>query len=393
MNKTNEDEEIIKLQQIKWKTNLSRNIDKFSEVIDNKVVFEEYFGEEYIEKLASKSKDLSRMILKLGLIYTILMLSLFASQNIGKSEFEIFGYGFKNLGQYKEFLLFLAAIVSPISAIFSAYNTYLNKLIKECIKKITPDDNIQRFYSYKYIDEYIDGLMPIKSSKPSTWHGFSVFITTLFGLMLLFLLFTLLTASFLIQIFVIYDVIINPSSSYYIHLFVTAFAIVSMLSSLLVSIIQFPMPEVDNSNYLKLSKLEEENPEKYQKTMEKLAKESSKKDARSLIILYVIIYTITFPIIAIYWHPDSLNNLTYFLGKAMPGAFIIMFLSNAILGYIKKSGHIWFFRNYPDKPEAEESYKIERLYKFEKMQKIFLVIKILVPFSMSVGYSFYALSN
>ena len=141
MNKLDE-EEIIKLRKIKWKTGLSKKIDEFSEIISDDEVFKKYFGEKYVEKLVNKSKELWKNILKLSVIYTILMISLFSSQNISGTEFEIFGFGFKNIGKMKEFLLFFAAITTIASAILVAYQKYIDALIKECLKKIVP--------SYKY---------------------------------------------------------------------------------------------------------------------------------------------------------------------------------------------------------------------------------------------------
>jgi hypothetical protein len=385
MNKINADD-ITELRQIKWKTNLSRNLEDFSNVISDDTVFEKYFGVEYVEKLTHKSKELSGTIIKLGLVYTILMLSLFASQNVNNSEFEVFGYGFKNLNNYKEFLLFLATVISPISAIFIAYQKYLNSLAKECLKKLSPDTNIRKFYSYRFIDEYFDGLLNAKPRESNSWHAFSVFIIISFGLVLLFLFFTLVISSFLIQIYVIYDVVTKPTLSYYMNLFVVTFAITSIAFSWLTSIIQLPMPEIDYSNYSKLSEIEEQDPEKYKEIMKKLAIESSKKEARSLIILYAIIYIVSFSVIAIQWYPSSLNNLYYFIGKAMPGAFFVMLLANTLLGYMHKKGLIWFFRSYPDE-------SMDRLSIYGRMKNIFLLIKIAITVCMSVGYAFYSLSS
>lgn len=385
MKENNEDIDITKLKQIKWKTNLSRNIDNFLEVISDEQVFKKYFSEVYVEKLVIKSKEIGRISIKLGIVYTLLMLSLFASQNITESEFEIFGYGFKNIGHYKEFLLFLAAAISPISAILVAYQKYINNLIKECIKKLVPNENIRKFYSHRYLDEYWDALIISKPISSNRLHKFSLFMMFLFGLLLFSLFFTLLAGSFLIQINVIYDVIINPASSYYINLFVVIFAISSILFSWIVSIIQLPMPEIDNSNYVKLIALEKENPEQYKENMKKLANESSRKEAFSLIILHSIVFTVTFSTIAIWMYPSILSEISLFLGKAMSGAFMVMFFSNQILGFIRKKGIHWFFYKYPNESD-------ERLAVFIKVEKYFLLIKLLVPLTISIIYSLYVLS-
>lgn len=168
MKRTDDQDDLIKLRQIKWKTNLSRQINEFSEIIKDDEVFEKYFGEKYVEKLTNKSKAITRTIIKLGVVYSALMLSLFASQKLNQSEFEFFGYGFKNLAYYKEFLLFLAAAISPVSAILSAYQKYLTALIKECLNKIVPNAKIRQFYSHLYLDEYFDGLMGKNSGASTT---------------------------------------------------------------------------------------------------------------------------------------------------------------------------------------------------------------------------------
>ena len=61
------------IKKIKWKTNLSRKIEQFREVISDDEVFEKYFGEEYVNRLSEKSQAINSLIIKLGVVYTILM--------------------------------------------------------------------------------------------------------------------------------------------------------------------------------------------------------------------------------------------------------------------------------------------------------------------------------
>jgi len=377
--------DVVRLRQVKWKTNLSRQVNEFSEIIKDDEVFEKYFGGKYVERLTDKSKAITRTLIKLGVVYAVLMLSLFASQNIGESEFEVFGYGFKNLGYYKEFLLLLAAAISPVSAILSAYQQYLTALIKECLKKIAPNASIRQFYSHLYLDEYFEGLISKKSGASITPHGFAVLLIAIFLITILFLFFTLLAGSFFIQISVIYDVATKPASSHYLNLFVVIFAIASILLSWLVSIMQFPMPEVDLSNYSKIFELEKQEPEKYKETMRKLSRESAKKEALSTIVLSVIVYIVGFAGIALYWFSGSFDNLSNFLGKAMPGSFIVMFLSSELAWYLKKRSMSWFFQKYPDKSD-------QRLRAFKRLGRILFLAKIVAPLCLSVGYAIYALS-
>jgi len=379
-----EDEEILKLRPIKWQTNLSKQIDKFSAIISDDKVFEKYFGEKYVEKLASKSKELTRTNIKLGVAYLILMLSLFASQNINDSGFELFGYGFKNIGHYKELLLLLASTITPITAVLSAYQKYIAALIKECLKKLSPDASIRQFYSYTYVDDYSDGITSKNIGTFTIWHGFTKFMSAALVLTLIFLFLTFIAGSFFIQINVIYDVATKPDSPSYINLFVITFAIASILFSWLVSFIQLPMPEVDINFYSKLSNIKDANPNRYQEVMKIMAKENAKKSELSTIVLTVFIYIATFAGIAMYWFPSSLNNLSNFLGKAVPGAFVAMFVANEIIKDISMKWWKWFFRKYSD--ESEYRTRI-----FNRTGKILLLIKLLIPFFISAGYSFYVL--
>jgi len=386
MNAANNKEEIKKLRQLKWKTHLSRKVEEFSEIISNDEVFERYFGEKYIEKLTSKSREITKTVIKLGIIYTALMLSLFASHVIHQSDFEVFGYGFKNLGAYKEFLLLLAVSISPVTAVMMAYQKYINALAQECLKKLAPDARVRKFYSYNFIDEYFDGLMGRKSGSSSYLHGFAVFIMALLAFTLIFLLITLVAGSFFIQISVIYDVATKPATSHYVNLFVVVYAIVSILFSWLVSIVQFPMPEVDISNYSKLAEIEKEDPDKYQELMQRFAAEDSKKEAISMIVSSAVIYMILFTAITIYWYSDALNDLPIFLSKAMPGAFYVLFISNEIVGFVRKRVFAWFFRKFPDNAPNRLNY-------FGKIQKVLLLNKIIFPIILSISYAFFILSN
>ncbi len=377
-------EEITKLREIRWKTHLSQRVQEFTDVISDDEVFEKYFGKPYLEKLTSKSKDITRLLFKLSVIYTVLMLSLFASHNISESEFEVFGYGFKNLGSYKELLLFLAVSISPVTAVLYAYQKYINALATECLKKLAPEASIRKFFSYTFIDDYFDGLITRNIGSSTYWHGSVTLLTAVFALTLLFLLITLVAGSFFIQISVIYDVATKPAVSQYVNLFVLVYAITSILFSWLISIMQFPMPEIDLSNYSRLSKIEKNEPNRYKELMRKIAAESSKKEAISIIISSFVIYMLIFTASVFYWHPSSLDDLTFILGKGMLGAFIVLFFSNVLMGFIRKRVLVWFFRNYPeDDPN--------RLEVFGKVQKLLLLNRIIVPAAMSFGYAFYAL--
>lgn len=379
-------QEIKKLRKIRWKTHLSQRVQEFSDVISDDAVFEKYFGESYVEKLTSKSREITRLVFKLGVIYTVLMLSLFASHNISQFEFEVFGYGFKNLGEYKELLLFLAVSISPITAVLLAYQKYVNALATECLKKMAPDINVRKFYSHTFIDDYFDGLISRNAGASTYWHGSVRLIVALFGLTLMFLIITLVAGSFFIQISVIYDVATKPAVSQNINLFVLVYAIASISFSWLVSIMQFPMPEIDLSNYSMLSEIKQSDPDRYKELMRKIVAERSRKEVISIIVLSSVIYMAFFTAIAFYWHPNALDDLGFLLGKGMLGAFIILFFSSEIMGFIRKHVLAWFFKNHPETDP-------NRLAVFGKVQRLLLLNRIIIPAVLSIGYAFYALSK
>lgn len=370
------------IKKIKWKTNLSRKIEQFREVISDDEVFEKYFGEEYVNRLSEKSQAINSLIIKLGVVYTILMLSLYSSQHLSNNEFEVFGYGFKNLSSYKEILLLLAALISPVSAIYGAYQKYINALVNECLSKMAPDDKVKAFYKHIWFNEYFDSLV---IDRYPGWHGISKFLVGLFVLILIFLLMTLVLASFFIQVNVIYDVAKNPALSEYVNIFVVAISISSIIFTWLVSIMQLPMPETNYGMCAKIISLEKTNPEKYKEIMRKMSHDDSKRDARNIIVLSSLSYLVCYTAVSVLWFSSSMDEMSVFLSHALPGAFITMFISNEVIGIVRKLGLNWFFRKY-----SEESPI--RLTVFGRMRFVFSLLKILIPSLITIGYAFYSLS-
>jgi len=79
------------LTRITWRTAISSRLERFSGLIENQEVFQKYFGEKFVEQLSAKIDRLNRNVLLLAAAYTILMISLYLSQDSKKTEFEIFG--------------------------------------------------------------------------------------------------------------------------------------------------------------------------------------------------------------------------------------------------------------------------------------------------------------
>ena len=150
--------EIKALKRIVWRTAIAGRVERFEKLL-SAPENQKYFGEAFVAALTSKIQRIFRLQMILAAIYSALMLSLYAAQDPQKSEFQILGYSFKNLGYYKEFLLFVAALITPASSIVSAYLRYLGELRKAVLRKIFPDIDIREFASHIYCDEYLDALI------------------------------------------------------------------------------------------------------------------------------------------------------------------------------------------------------------------------------------------
>lgn len=275
-------------------------------------------------------------------------------------------------------------MITPISALVTAYKKYIDALIKECIAKIAPDEKVRDFYKHIWVDYAADALFKkIAKGEKVHQHGFSVLLAAFLSLIFALILITLLLASFFIQIVVIYDVFVNPATPGYMNTFVIIFALSSILFSWLVSIIQMPMPEVDYSNYGKISNLEKEDPEKYKKVMDEISREEAKKDAKSIVLTSALTYLITFSGLSFIWYGFTLQDISVFLPKAIPGAMFVMFFSNELLGLVRKISYRKFFKSHPDT-------SVSRTKAFSRLQKFLSLMKILSPVLLTVIYSQYA---
>lgn len=379
------DEEVIKLSRIRWEKVLSRRLAGFAEVISDGDTFERYFGERYLEKMSDKSKLLSHQILKLLALYAIVIVALLVSQNVAKADIEFFGVKFNDFSYYKELLLFFASVLLLFLSVLLVYQEYLDGLIKECLKKFVPDDDARGFYSHLYIDNYWDGFNFGNSKKTSfLFHRVTLVVMLMFFLMLLFLLLTLLAVSFFVQIFIVYDVVIKPASVWYVNYFVVAFSAVSILFFWFILILSYPMPWVDLGYYSEMDRIKEIDPERYRKIMLMNAKDKAKR--RDLIsgFVSVFIYIAVFSAVAFIWYIHAFDDINLFLMKAVPGVFFVLFVSWLLIDFIEGKGYRWFFKKYPE--EADD-----RLRAFDTLKRVYSLIRIIIPFLLSLRYAFNAL--
>ncbi|MCB8746343.1 hypothetical protein LHU53_05430 [Rhodoferax sp. U2-2l] len=363
--------EITALKRTRWRTAISARAERFSQLLDNKTIASKYFGEKYVEALSNRINRIGRTLLVLAVAYLILMLSLFAAQDSGKNEFEFFGYGFKNLGYHKEILLFLAASLSPVSATLSGYQRYLVALRAECLKRLAPIAEVRDFYSSALLDNYFDAFAKpydYKNSRPHLATTSLAFV--LIGIMLIVIL-TLFAGSFLLQLNVIYDVATRPSTSRVVNLFVVGYALAAIFLAWTISIMQLPLPEVDVSNYRRLSELQASDPEKYKETLTRLARGANRReDAWSLALGFVASILTVAAVTFLFGR--STQAIEMRLSQGLGAVFLAILFAKPAADLIKKATLNWFFEKYP----ADTT---ERLHAYGFVKRALLTARLVIP--------------
>lgn len=377
--------DINALNRIVWRTAISGRVERFATLLNDPEA-QMYFGEAFIAKLSAKIERLFRLILVLGVIYAVLMLSLFAAQDPNKSEFQILGYSFKNLGYYKEFLLFAAALLSPISSCISAYHRYLSQLRKVALKKLFPNPQVLEFAAHIYSDGYADPLIKDSQAAHIRPHGFTVFLVAAFGIVFFAVLIALLASSFILQIAVIHDVASNPSSSPFINHFIVAFSLGAIALSWLIGLLQLPLPEVDIGAYAKLRELRQNDQQKYQETMKRLSADSARRERAWSIGTAVAIFVFTYSAIAILLPSQAQQSLWPLMFRSFPGIAFAVIVATSVASRIKSSIYRSYFRKYPDGSDPE-------FKSFSRATKVIGITRLGLTFVASIGYSLVAMNS
>jgi hypothetical protein len=290
---------------------------------------------------APRSIRLFRSELIVGIAFAILMASLFAAQDAKKAEFEIFGYGFKNIGYHKEILLLLAALLSPIAAVLSAYRRYLIAIRNECLKKLVPDPKVRTFYSQLHVDDYFDAVMRDPSSTAP--RGLTVFLSATFGLVALLLMLAFLIASFLLQVSVFYDVATNPASSKYVNAFVITLSLTSIALSWMIALLQLPLPETNPAFYARLSELKAKDKAKYEEEMRAVIAESGRRERLLFSVASLMVFMLAYATISTVWYPNAHDELGRFITRAFLGSLLAVGVGDAAASIIKKPCYAGFF--------------------------------------------------
>jgi hypothetical protein len=381
----NDTSEIKTLKRIVWRTAVSGRLERFAALLNDPET-QKYFGDEFVKQLSAKIDRQARTILVMAAIYGILMLSLLAAQDPNKTEFQFLGYSFKNLGYYKEFLLFAAASTSPISAAISAYHRYLNALRTAALNTMFRNADVREFSTHIYSDEFIDPLLKDRRASLNRPHAFASFLVATFGIALLSVLVALIAASFVLQASVIYDVATNPSSSRFTNLFIVIFSVSAISLSWLIGILQLPLPEVDLSANTKLSALRDSDKAKYNETIARLAADSTKKERAWSIGSSIGFFVLAYSACAALQVHDAHQHLGQLFARAIPGAAVAIFVATFIFTRIRRSLYRSYFRTYPEGSDVE-------LKVFSSVTRIVSIARLALPTVASVLYSMAALSN
>jgi hypothetical protein len=339
--------EIKALRRTVWRTAVAGKVERFESLLDAPAS-RKYFGEPFVKDLSLRIERLFRLQVVLGAVYTVLMLSLLAAQDATKSEFQILGYSFKNLNYYKEFLLMGAAFVSPVSSAISAYHRYLSELRKVALRKLFPNTSVLEFASNVYLDNFLDALVKDRGVGYRRPHGITTALVAILAIVLLALALALLGASFVLQISVIYDVAIHPSSTPLLNTFIVAFSLGAIALSWLIGALQLPLPEVDLEGSVRLGELRNRDPERYQETIKRLGAESRKQEESWNLFSSVGIFALIFPAVATLLWPTPSTEIWALLLKATLGILAVTFLSSELAQKLKLAILRRYFKRYPE---------------------------------------------
>lgn|GEM_PF-1598514 len=356
-----EDTEHEKMNDLRWKTTVSRKVEEFQRVISRAGEKNDYFDLDYVSRLNEKSKELSNLGLKLSLLYFLLMLSLYLSKDSGDQPLNLFGYSLENLGKYKEFILFCAAAVVPFMSVNYAYKSYLDALKKECLRSITGGGDVYEYYKHAWLNEPWDALLkPRKISDNIYSHKVIGILLIIFLILILVIAASFYIGAFLLQMLVVFDVATNPSSDKFTNTFVVIFTVSSILLSWVVTILRAPLPENDYSIYEKLNKLKSSSEEDYTKSLSVLAK---RKDFRRFIvqIAYALTCYLAVYCYVLYQNWTHGDGIEFSWHLFLQGASIAIASSVLLMEFVNKLFEkIFFTVKFKSRDSEIEAFMVSR---------------------------------
>jgi hypothetical protein len=373
----------LDLRRTTWRTAISGRVETFAATIADQTVFDKFFGVRYVEKLTDNINRIGKTELVVGLVFVVLMASLFVAQDSKNTEFQFLGYSFKNIAQHKEILLLVAAVLSPIAAVLSAYRRYLVEIRSECLKKIVPDPTVRSFYQQLYVRDYFDAI--IRDRGRTAPRGLTVFLSVALAVFLVVLGIALLVASFSLQVTVFYDVATRPASSKIVNLFIISVSLAAILLSWVISLMQLPLPEINAAYYRKLDELKTTDPAKYDQAMRVALADSERKGRMLYFVGSLMAFMLVYAGTAVFYYPNKLDALGSFIVRALFGSLIVVLGANAATSKVRKLCYRWLFRRYPGESD-------ERLRKFMQIGRATTILRAVAVMLMSVVYSLAALN-
>jgi hypothetical protein len=168
---------------------------------------------------------------------------------------------------------------------------------------------------------------------------------------------------------VIYDVATNPSTSRLVNVIVVGYALAAILLAWTISLMQLPLPEVDLTNYHRLTELQSSDPEKYRTTMEAIARESSRKEDAWSLSLGFVASVVTVATLSFITLGQSNDEVDRYLSQGLVAVFVTLIVAKPFADATKRTAMRWFFLRYPDDTA-------DRLRAFGLVKRIVLTARV-----------------
>ena len=181
-----------------------------------------------------------------------------------------------------------------------------------------------------------------------------------------------LVASGFVYFSVLADVLMHPSTSRWINLFVVGFAITAQLMALILYVLRIPLPYIDYSNSEKLTELEKNDPEAYKATLRVLGEESRKNETRIRLTLSIFGYVATYILITVFLSGMGTLQTTEFVVSGALGAVLAFIGSELLSPKIDTALMRRFFQRFPDPSDTGHI----KPFKWTKRLSAFLVFAL-----------------
>lgn len=232
----------------------------------------ELFNEEFYDKLNGKITRLEKQIVKIMFINFAIIGALYLDITNISTSFKFFGLDFANLSDVRELLVFVSISLMIFSAIIG-YSNSQAKEIKKVLQNLRFEDK-----SIKELDQMLNatilgdlGGFYIGTTKNLILRNTGVFIALLLTLPILITYTLAAVVPIIINGFVIYEVIQNPSLPNPWNVIFVSWVCLSVIAYFFISVsTHIPLPYEDYSIYVELAELLEKDKDSYYRRIEEL---------------------------------------------------------------------------------------------------------------------------